>query len=210
MLTEGTGYFDPTTFEYGGVDLWLFASGINGPSPILILQKLLDLGCKTSGVDPRGRNCLFRTILASRTPSGSRDFERLHFLLSVFGDIYAQDAKSRTIFDLVDGEDHDTFGSYRRDLWYCALERAAMDVSHHLSRHPRKSAYRSDGLSSYTPEHHHALKHLQSWNESNFRSQMDCLLRDIPLEEGDAEKMERIRDWEREWMDDLFEPGIRV
>ena len=43
------------------------------------------------------------------------------------------------------------------------------------------------------PEHYHALKHLQSWNSSNFRSQMDRLLQEILLDEDEALEMERLR-----------------
>ena len=43
------------------------------------------------------------------------------------------------------------------------------------------------------PEHYHALKHLQSWDEDNFRSQMDRLLQEIPLDEDEALEMERLR-----------------
>jgi hypothetical protein len=133
--------------------------------------------------------------------STSDDFERLQFLLTVFDDIYAQDNEGHTIFDFVDKERSEmgSFDTYRRDLWYCALNRAAIDVSDHLTRHPRIAVYKTSEHTflDYTPEHYHALKHLQSWDESNFRSQMDRLLQEIPLDEEESLEMERIRELER-------------
>ena len=49
------------------------------------------------------------------------------------------------------------------------------------------------------PEHYHALKHLQSWDEDNFRSQMDHLLQEIPLDEDEALVMELLRRKDR-WL----------
>jgi hypothetical protein len=97
------------------------------------------------------------------------------------------------IFDRVDNGQDDHNGSYRRDLWYCTLERAGIDVSSHLAQHPRVPSYQEVTFHEYTPEHYHALKHLQSWDHSNFRSQMDRLLQKIPLDEDEALEMERLR-----------------
>jgi hypothetical protein len=117
----------------------------------------------------------------------------VQFLLSIFGDIHARDTAGRTIFDHVDNAQTEDNGSYQRDLWYCALERAGIDVGPHLVHRPRVPSYRLDGLDDYTPEHYHALKHLQSWDVDNFRSQMDRLLQEIPLDEDEALEMERLR-----------------
>ena len=119
----------------------------------------------------------------------SHDFEKLQYLLSKFDDIQAKDYEGRSIFDHVDNLLDLHVGSYHRDLWYCALKRAGIDVSRLVANQCSTPAYTKE----YTPEHHHALKHLQSWDEDNFRSQMDRLLQEIPLDEDGVLEMERLR-----------------
>ena len=72
-----------------------------------------------------------------------------------------------------------------------------MDIRSHLVQYPRVPSYKMIWR-EYTPEHYHALKHLQSWNRENFRAQMDRLLEEIPLDEDEALEMER---WQRVEMD---------
>jgi hypothetical protein len=205
FLVEGSGFFDPKTWEFRGMDLWLWASLKFSAST---LQKVYNLNCKTSGTDRQGRNCLFLSVLGSDNPSTSDQFKRLLFLLDVSGDIYAQDAKGYTIFDILEKtrpEDED-LGSYQSDLLYCVLERAGIDVSDHRTRHPRIAVYSGmGGWRAYTPEHYHAMKHLQSWDESNFRSQMDHLLQEIPLDEEESREMDRVREMERIQKMELYE-----
>ena len=100
---------------------------------------------------------------------------------------------SRTIFDHVHKSPDDYYGSYQRDLWYCSLERAGVDISSHLVQHPRVPSYRIGKYFEYTPEHYHALKHLEFWDRKNFRSQMDRLLQEIPLDEDETLEMERLQ-----------------
>lgn len=156
---------------------------------------LRDAGCDVAETDDDGRNCLFHSVLGLefRSPDFSYDFEQLVYLLSIFDDIHAKDAKGHTIFDHLKNKQDDSYGSYRRDLWYCALERAGIDVSSHLVRHPRVPSYTMRSWVRYTPEHYHALKHLQSWNYKNLRAQMDRLLEEIPLDEDEALEMEGLR-----------------
>jgi hypothetical protein len=193
FFVEGSDFFDPKTFEYEGKDLWLFASEKGSSSA---LQKLHKLGCKTSGTDLNGRNCLFLSIMNSEKPNTSDDFEKLQFLLGIFDNISAQDAQGCTIFDLVNGDTSRLFspGSYQRDLLYCALERVGIDISDHLTQYPRIGLYKSSTYGQYTPEHYRALNHLQSWDDTNFRSQMDRLLQEIPLDEEESRGMESVRE----------------
>ena len=163
------------------------------PQNTSMLQKLMNAGCAVADKDDKGWNCLFLGVLMSCRPQASDEFERLQYLLSIFADIHARDAEGRTIFDRVDLIQEVYQGSYKRDLWYCALDRAGIDVSLHLVRHPRVPSYKVGKYDEYTPEHYHALKHLQSWDKSNFRSQMDRLLQEIPLDEDEALEMERLR-----------------
>ncbi|GAB7325793.1 hypothetical protein MBLNU13_g09883t2 [Cladosporium sp. NU13] len=161
---------------------------------------LLHVSCNIAEKDHRGWNCLFITVLSSIQPGYSHEFEKLQYLLGIFDNIHARDTNGRTIFDYVDDVQEDDYcGSYSRDLWYCALKRAGIDVSSHLAQHPRVPSYKMRGHFEYTPEHYHALKHLQSWDEDNFRSQMDRLLQEIPLDEDEALEMERMRREEASW-----------
>jgi hypothetical protein len=214
MLAEGKTFLDFKNFRHKGMSLWLGASAYAKQSAPSILRRLQMEGCSITERDSRGFNCLFMSVLYSRTPYASHDLERLEYLLGVFGDICARDAKGRTLFDFVDSFQED--GSYMYDLWYCALQRVGIDVSSHIAQHPRipryghiannhDDSYRDDYI--YTPEHYHALKHLQSWDVSNFRSQMDRLLQEIPLNEEEAREMERLPEMEIATSDD-GETGI--
>lgn len=201
MLTEGKEFVHLKTFRYEHMSLWMGAcSGARESSP-LVLQKLLDAGCDIAERSTDGFNCLFHSVMKAKFCSTSDELQRLQFLLSKFEDIYAKDAQGCTVFDRVDTFTGKSGGSYQRDLWYCALERAGIDVSLHTANHPRMAAYEADverNFGKYTPEHYHALKHLQSWSYHDFRPQMDRLLKDIPLNEEESREMERIREKRRE------------
>jgi hypothetical protein len=188
FLVEGSGFLDPKTFEHQGKDLWLIASESPSQFAAPALKRLHSSGCKTSGTDPRGWNCLFMCIMNTFDSLTSRDLDKLEFLLSVYDDIHARDYEGHTIFDLVNKDiNKPPWGEYyRRDLWYCALQRASIDISNHLARHPRIAAYSH----IYPREHYHALKHLQSWDRSNLRFQMDRLLEEIPLDEEEYLEVE--------------------
>jgi hypothetical protein len=193
MFVEGISFIDVKSFCHDGTSLWLDACRWASHSFKLILQRIIDAGCNVAEKDSAGQNCLFHGVNGSSYPENSDDFEKLQYLLSIFDDIYATDTQGRTIFDLVDNSPDHVYGSYQRDLWYCALERAGIDVSSHLVQHPRVSYYKTRKYSEYTPEHYHALKHLKSWDRFNFRSQMDRLLQEIPLDEDEALEMERLQ-----------------
>lgn len=192
-MVEGRDFLDLQNFRRNGLGLWLSACERvqrNAPS---ILRKLKVAGCNIAERDDNGWNCLFRSVLGSFYPESSYEFQILQYLLSVFDDIYARDKAGLTTFDHIDNEIHGISRGYRRDLWYCALERAGIDVSSHLVQHPRVPSYNG----WYTPEHYHALKHLEFWDRKNFRSQMDRLLQEIPLDEDETLEMERWGCWTR-------------
>lgn len=175
------------------MSLWLYTCCDARRSAPWILQRLKDAGCNIAEKDDYGWNCLFYCVLMSDRSKVSYQFEALQYLLSIFNDIHARDIGGRTIFDLVHEFPNSHSGSYRRDLWYCSLERAGVDINSHLVQHPRVPSYRLEEYFEYTPEHYHALKHLESWDETNFRSQMDRLLQEIPLDEDEALEMERLQ-----------------
>jgi len=190
MLVEGLSFLDAKGAGFGNQSLWLQACTYVPHSCPSVLQRFVDAGCDIVEKDHRGYNCLYHSVFNSNHCETSEQLERLQYLLSIFDDIDARDTEGRTIFDHVDDAidgDYPLRG-YQRDLWYCALERASIDISHHVANHPRKPIYDY----RYTPEYYHALKHLQSWNVSNFGSQMDRLLQEIPLDEEEAREMERV------------------
>jgi hypothetical protein len=193
MFVEGISFIDVKSFRHNGTSLWLDACRWASHSFKLILQRIIDAGCNVAEKDSEGQNCLFHGVNGSCYPEKSYDFEKLQYLLGVCDDIYATDAQGRTLFDHFDDIEDKYCGSYRRDLWYCALERAGIDVSSHLVQHPRVPSYTMERYEEYTPEHYHALKHLKSWDRFNFRSQMDRLLQEIPLDEDEALEMERLQ-----------------
>ncbi|KAM0717426.1 hypothetical protein Q7P37_007278 [Cladosporium fusiforme] len=196
FCAEGSAFFDLRAFREEGQSPWLYAC--NQDSSVTLLQKLQAEGCSAKETDEEGWNCLFHCVLSARGPSSSSDLERLRFLLSVFGDVDATDMDGRTIFDHVDSMADDFFRGYRRDLWYYALFREGIISNERIAQHTRTAAYVARVDFIYTPEHYHALKHLDSWDWSNFRSQMDRLLEEIPLSEEDSLEMRRIEmDWER-------------
>lgn len=194
IFVEGISFLDVKNFRHYGRSLLSDACYRHFPSFRPTLQRIIDAGCSFAEEDDvQGRNCLFHVVLGSIHPEKSWEFEKLQYLLSKFDDIYARDAEGRTIFDHVDGVQPHYLDSYRRDLWYCALERAGIDVSSHLAKHPRVPSYKTTKYGQYTPKHYHALKHLHSWDEDNFRSQMDRLLQELPLDEDEALEMRRLQ-----------------
>ena len=195
IFVESTSFLDPKNYRERGESLWLGACRYTHGPALPTLKLLRDVGCDFAETDDHGRNCLFYSVLwpEVRHPEYSFDLEKLVYLLSIFDDIHATDAEGYTIFDLLDTCQDDYYGSYRRDLWYCALGRAGIDVSPHLVQRPRVPSYTNRRSRQYTPEHYHALKHLQSWNRENFRAQMDRLLEEIPLDKDEALEMERLQ-----------------
>ena len=192
-MVEAINFLDLKNFLRHGVTLWLYACADARRSAPWILQRLKDAGCNIAEKDDNGWNCLFYCVLMSNRPKASCGLEKLQYLFTIFDDIHARDTEGRTIFDHVHEPPDSYTGSYCRDLWYCSLERAGVDISSHLVQHPRVPSYRIERVFEYTPEHYHALKHLQSWDEDNFRSQMDRLLLEIPLDEDEALEMERLQ-----------------
>jgi hypothetical protein len=193
IFDEAVGFLDIKNYRYEDRSLLLSTCRYAPNSSRSNLQRLINAGCDIAEKDDNGWNCLFHGLYLVGEPDTSYELERLRYLLSIFDDIYATDTQGRTIFDLVDNSPDHVYGSYQRDLWYCALERAGIDVSSHLVQHPRVSYYKTRKYSEYTPEHYHALKHLKSWDRFNFRSQMDRLLQEIPLDEDEALEMERLQ-----------------
>lgn len=105
-------------------------------------------------------------------------FKALRSLLTVFDDISAEDHRGADRFSYVNEEKHWAIdrtidcGSYRQDLWYCALKRSGLDVCYDIAPCARIARY----TRFYTPKPYLALCHLDFWNIDDFDSQVDHLL----------------------------------
>ena len=126
-----------------------------------ILRLLVEAGSTVEEVDDHGWNCLFQWVSGSRTPWFSEDFEALQYLLTVFGDIFARDTTGMDIFDLVyDFTHRQENGSYREDLWYCALYRSGLALTFNLPTPPMPPVFSS----RYNIQHYRALLYLDTWH----------------------------------------------
>lgn len=145
----------------------------------------MEAGCNISEVDGDGRNCLFHCVLRGHEPRTSKESEALRFLLGIFRDIYAEDKWGLTIFDYVKDIKDERYGSYRRDLWHNSLRRAGL-VPHGYAE--SQAQYTLE----YTPQHHRALRYLDSWNEIyDFSIDMASLDAEHPMTEYEAAEMAR-------------------
>jgi hypothetical protein len=154
-----------------------------------LLQMFVDKGVNVRETDEYGFNCLFAFVSRAKNPGIAREVRALQYLLSIFDDIYALDATGHDIFaytnELRDWpgsyrEPYYECGSYRQDLWYCALARSKLRDRHNIQSCNRLARY----TRYYTPKHYLALCHLDDWDlrgESLFTEQIqispqECLL----------------------------------
>jgi hypothetical protein len=169
LLREGSTFIHLRDLQENGRSLWLQSCRrqCSQHTPAM-LQALIAAGVNVEETDRNGWNCLFQRVLGSVSPEHSYDLEALRFLLTVFDDLFARDTKGMSIFEIVNDErellvrsdgDDDSFGSYRQDLWYCALYRSELQVHFDLpppSRNPRFTL-------RYTSQHYRALMDLTHW-----------------------------------------------
>jgi hypothetical protein len=128
-----------------------------------ILQVLVEAGANVAEVDGNGWNCLFRCAIHSSTPSNSADFEALTYLLTVSDDIYARDIDGFSIFNLLYFSAHvwpEELGSYKEDLWYCALYRTGLAQRFGIDPPPSPPVFTSE----YTVDNYFALLCLDVWD----------------------------------------------
>jgi hypothetical protein len=209
-VKEGSPYLNfQERFDHNdGRGYWLELCLSNGiledPS---ILQAFADKGADISEVDNFGFNCLFVFMSRVEEPGIAQEFKALQYLLEIFNDIHALDATGNDIFAYVNelrdwpkgyGSSWNDCGSYRQDLWYCALKRSKLDIRHNVPPCNRLARY----TRSYTPKHYLTLCHLEDWNsweEELFERQIQKLLQEHPLSE-DEERIQREMDslWESE------------
>ena len=142
------------------------------------------------------------------SPEFEAELTSLLCLLAIFDDIYALDATGNDIFAYVNEfrdwpaayvtPDFDC-GSYKQDLWYCALARKKLDIKYNIRPSKRLARY----TKFYTPKHYLALCHLDHWNsweEELFETQIRPVLQEHPLSEAERltqQELESLR--ESEW-----------
>lgn len=133
-------------------------------SQIEILQLLATAGADIGETDEFGKNCLFLCACNAVSPNYHTEFKALSFLLTVFDDIYAQDRSGKTVFDaLLDlgfDDSHSALGSYRYDLWYCALYRSGLARRFDIPQPNSKTVFGA----AYTVEHYRSLLYLDYWD----------------------------------------------
>lgn len=161
-----------------------------------ILQILVQAGVTVAEVDAKGRNCLFNCILESIDHSTSLEFEALRYLLTIFDDFFACDSSYCTIFDRTahgQARPWRSRGSYRQDMWYCALYRS--DLAHRLNIPPPSTG--PIFSPRYTKEDYRALLYFGSWRYEQERKRNPdyALLSKDALSERDIEFFPGLREW---------------
>lgn len=167
ILEEGSAYMDFSYKNDRGRGYWLDACHVlaqfKRPE---ILYQYIRAGADIAEVDRYGFNCLFVFMSNANRPRTVEEMRALSFLLTIFDDIYAHDARGNDVFAYVNEvkewprKDNvlklDAFGSYRQDLWYCALARSGLDVRYGIQSCNRLARY----TVHYTPRHYQALCYL--------------------------------------------------
>lgn len=186
---------DVTTFSLGGKSVWLWACGVN--AQLESLRFLLQAGCNPFEVDSLERNALYILFTAAIYfgPSTSYTLQALRLLSSAGVDPHAQDHNGETVYARINARDVSRRaqrkawpdrGSYHQDVWRSALQRQGIDVH---EDDPTYWRFTRD----YTPEHLRALQFLDSWDEQSFRSQMDQVLQEHPLDDEETRFMRQLK-----------------
>jgi hypothetical protein len=165
ILREGSAFFDVRSFRERGQSIWMHAcSAINVLASPRMLEVLVKAGAMITEVDDDGWNCLFSCVLGSWNPCFSDDFEALRYLLTVFDDIFARNSTGRSLFGVLADDDlgrYARYGSYRQDLWYCALYRSGLVERSNITLPPLGRLIFDE---QYRPERYRALLYLDTWN----------------------------------------------
>lgn len=129
-------------------------------------------------------------VLCARYPENSSEFEVTRFLIKQRANLFLKDSSGLTIFDHANAILTRESTSYRRDLWYCALQREGMDTNTSVEVPPRIAKYNK----YYTPEHYRALCHLDHWTEKDLSRQLRDILEAYPWSEEKISEFSRICD----------------
>lgn len=185
-------------FREDGKSLWMHACSMAYElmSPE-ILKVLVEAGVDIAEVDDEERNCLFQCVGSAMSPLRSDEFEALRYLLTVFDDIFARDIEGGTVFHLASNASIVgplSTGSYKQDLWYCALYRSNVPLGVNIPPPPPGPLFSC----WYTKEHYRALLYLESWDfESLTCSEADYpLINKDTLSKRDRETIPTLREWD--------------
>lgn len=194
MIRESHVALTGSTIRGAEQSVLLYAFRQPGTLPLRIVKELLDIGCDINETAvnlpniPDGWTCLFLQVLRAFRPQVSSEFEVTRFLIKQRTNISAKDGSGLTIFDHADAIATKGSSSYRRDLWYCALQREGIDTGTTIEAHPRIVRY-----SEYcTPEHYRALCCLDHWTEENLSQQVHDSLEAYPWSEDEISELSRI------------------
>ena len=194
ILREGSAFSDVRDFREDGRSTWIHACSSLTSSELL--NVLVQAGVNIAEVDGAGRNCLFLCVQFASFMERSVEFEALRYLLTVFDDIFARDNQGCTIFDLItdDRTDYHHTGSYRQDLWYCALYRSNIPLGINIPPPPRGPL----SCCWYTKEHCRALLYLESWDFISLtcsEAEHPLINKDM-LSKRDRETIPTLREWD--------------
>lgn len=210
LLSEGAAFIDRRKNESIGQDLWRIVRTYEAPVPTETLLALLSLEWDVASTDERGWNCLVYCVLAAKSPRTGKELESLRFLLTSFGQFFAQDNATWSVLNPIEAEmpilswpadlEVDTYeqplrlhGSYQQDLWYCALYRSGLYSSYDI-RPPRS---RPTFTPAYTPQHYRALLYLDSWDMEEELPALDSvLLNQTPLSDDIKERAPAFEQWD--------------
>lgn len=162
--------------------------------PLWVVKELLEMGCdinETAGNVPNipdGWSCLFLQVLRARHPENSSEIEVTRFLIKQRANLFVKDGSGLTIFDHANAILSGGSSSYRRDLWYCALQREGINNGATFEVHPRIAKYNR----YYTPEHYRALCYLDHWTEEDLSGQLHESLEACPWSEEEISELSRI------------------
>jgi hypothetical protein len=197
ILREGSAFIDLYHLQDGDMSIWRHACQqpfrISTPK---VLQLLIEAGVDVAEVDEAGRNCLFNCVLMADYPYQSTEFGVLRFLLTVFNDIHARDIDGATIFDHVMVQNRRTIppnGSYRQDLWYCAIYRSGLSSLIDIPPPPSRPVFGG----RYKLEEYRALLYLDTWNLrwEHRRSMNYPLVHQYPLSQQQREEAPAFHQW---------------
>jgi hypothetical protein len=137
-----------------GRGYWLnLCSGAALLDDLTLLQTFVDRGADATEVDDYAFNCLFVFMSRTKLPSTAQEYKALRRLLEIFKDIHALDAMGSDIFAYVNEVQDwpETYtdplshivdcGSYKQDLWYCALARSNLHDRHTVQPCNRLARY---------------------------------------------------------------------
>ena len=189
-------FFDIRTIRENGETIWQRACRDARFLPSSeILRVLVNAGVDTDTVDEYDRNCLFDCTLRASDPQHHAEFTALRFLLTVFDDINARDCYDSTIFDLLlDADDYPDpdIGSYRHDLWYCALFRSGIALRLKIPPPTWKTTFAGE----YKPKHYRALLYLDTWDFLRYRTQpIHPLWRHFPSSAQERQQAPAFHQW---------------